>query len=739
MEYFDFEEAAEGLIEEDCLRDFLAYNADPAILDNIEDPDIFFQDFFKDGTDPAAPPPAPSFTDNLPNSGTSGNGLGPMYRPERACDYCRGRGLECFIAAHGMMQKGCTSCIALFRNCSLIQQDGVQLDGFPGVFEEPSLNGGAPPLNMKAKQSFQAPSLDEGESIARKSGTRFSKQAVKVLKDWFAEHSDLPYPSERQKYELKKQTGLKRTQISDWLANARRRGRVRPIRAASPAVGRSAAVDIPYGASQIEHQYIRDMSPLERWKQSPPEHEPASVSAIANAVATTRYNPEESSRSESRARSRQNSSDQSSFSVFRAPSMSSLNTGHSSNSDMSFASAFSHRSQGSFGSMEKRGRRRRTIRQVNSNRKPNEARGARIYQCTFCTDAFPAKYDWQRHEKSLHLALEKWTCAPFGGVAKTPQGGTVCVFCNTANPKPGHLETHNYSTCQEKTLSERTFYRKDHLRQHLRLVHECRFDDMMEKWKSATDDIKSSCGFCPKLFATWQCRVDHLAAHFKAGADMSHWTGDWGFQPHVDRLVENAMPPYMIAQDRASMYPFSADAMTPGSSILAATSDPQDLHIRDANCYRRLERLLTRYVKDLLEAGIIPSDKMLQDQGRRIIFDDDDPWNQTSADNAQWLDIFKRENGLLSETRDSNPIRMQDLNLHPPYVVPGGLKKAVGAVRRQEGSAAEAKLFYPFPVPSAGDDSGAVVQGDSSVGILQLGFGNIDCLNPDGELCSLYE
>lgn len=735
MEYFDFEEAAEGLIAEDCLRDFLAYDAVPAIPDHIEDADIFFQNQLEDATVP--PPPFQSSADELNKTGASGNGMGPMYRPEKACDYCRGRGLECFIAAHGMMQRGCTSCIALFRNCSLIQQDGVQLDGFPGVFEEPHPIGSPRPVNTSGFQPFQAPSLDEGESIARKSGTRFSRQAVKILKDWFAEHSHLPYPSERQKEELKKQTGLKQSQISNWLANARRRGRVRPTSATSPSVGRAIPVDIPYGASQLGHQSIRDMSPLERWKHSPPEHEPASVSAIANAVATTSYNPEESSRSESRARSRQNSSDQSSFSVFKAPSMSSLNTGRSSNSEMSFASAFSHRSQGSFGSMEKRGRRRRTKRPLNNTRKPNETRSARIYQCTFCTDTFPAKYDWQRHEKSLHLALEKWTCAPYGGVIKTSQSGTVCVFCNAPNPSPSHLETHNYSACQEKTLPERTFYRKDHLRQHLRLVHECKFDDTMENWKSAVVDIKSSCGFCPKLFTTWQCRVDHLAAHFKAGADMSHWTGDWGFQPHVDRLVENAMPPYMIAEDRTSMNPFSANAMVPNANMSAAISDCPDLRIRDANCYRRLERLLSQFVKDLLESGIMPSDKMLRDQGRRIVFDDDDPWNQTPADNKQWLEIFKRENGLC-ETVESNPIRMQDLNMHPPYVVPGGLKKAGGPTKRQ-GATAEENRFYPFPVSSAGDESGGVLQGHDSVGILQLGFDEMDCLNLNGETEHCYQ
>lgn len=32
----------------------------------------------------------------------------------------------------------------------------------------------------------------------------------------------------------------------------------------------------------------------------------------------------------------------------------------------------------------------------------------RRYQCTFCTDTFKTKHDWQRHETSMHLSLEQW-------------------------------------------------------------------------------------------------------------------------------------------------------------------------------------------------------------------------------------------------------------------------------------------------------------------------------------------
>lgn len=32
----------------------------------------------------------------------------------------------------------------------------------------------------------------------------------------------------------------------------------------------------------------------------------------------------------------------------------------------------------------------------------------RRYQCTFCTDTFKTKYDWQRHEATIHLSLDQW-------------------------------------------------------------------------------------------------------------------------------------------------------------------------------------------------------------------------------------------------------------------------------------------------------------------------------------------
>lgn len=53
-----------------------------------------------------------------------------------------------------------------------------------------------------------------------------------------------------------------------------------------------------------------------------------------------------------------------------------------------------------------RRRRRQTRRDINTTRERETTK--RRYQCTFCTDAFKTKHDWQRHETTMHLTLEQW-------------------------------------------------------------------------------------------------------------------------------------------------------------------------------------------------------------------------------------------------------------------------------------------------------------------------------------------
>jgi hypothetical protein len=85
--------------------------------------------------------------------------------------------------------------------------------------------------------------LPRGSSVAR-----FPRAAVKILKDWMLEHIDNPYPTEEEKESLKMETGLTVGQISNWMANTRRRQKARPKRSASPSIRPSTEpISIPAG------------------------------------------------------------------------------------------------------------------------------------------------------------------------------------------------------------------------------------------------------------------------------------------------------------------------------------------------------------------------------------------------------------------------------------------------------------------------------------------------------------
>jgi hypothetical protein len=89
-----------------------------------------------------------------------------------------------------------------------------------------------------------------GEERVKKgaAAARFPRSATKVLKDWLLQHIDHPYPTDEEKELLKQETGISIGQISNWMANSRRRQKARPKRCASPSLRPSTdAINIPAG------------------------------------------------------------------------------------------------------------------------------------------------------------------------------------------------------------------------------------------------------------------------------------------------------------------------------------------------------------------------------------------------------------------------------------------------------------------------------------------------------------
>ncbi|RSL79410.1 hypothetical protein CEP51_007373 [Fusarium floridanum] len=72
--------------------------------------------------------------------------------------------------------------------------------------------------------------------------------------------------------------------------------------------------------------------------------------------------------------------------------------------------------------------------------------------------------------------------------------------------------------------------------------------------------------------------------------------------------------------------------------------------LNDSNFHERLGRELRRWVSSTMSARNpqchIPTDEELRHQARWIAYGDDDPWNQTHADNPEWLERFKKGVGI---------------------------------------------------------------------------------------------
>ena len=97
-------------------------------------------------------------------------------------------------------------------------------------------------------------------------GCRFSKEARSILRTWYHEHRENPYPTSEEKDGLVNLSGLKRSQISLWLANTRRKNRAR--------------ANQKQAGTSTKQRSFGEMNPLDRWKVTPIELEAVSPPVI---------------------------------------------------------------------------------------------------------------------------------------------------------------------------------------------------------------------------------------------------------------------------------------------------------------------------------------------------------------------------------------------------------------------------------------------------------------------------
>jgi len=159
------------------------------------------------------------------------------------------------------------------------------------------------------------------------------------------------------------------------------------------------------------------------------------------------------------------------------------------------------------------------------------------FQCTFCHLKLSEKA-WKRHEETKHLPYRQWVCMPsdtpvdFSSTI-TESGHFRCVFCKKGYSNDPAIHSSVCDTaierCLEQSRDARTFYRREHLVQHAKTVHGTTLGNyILDRWanRSPPKQEEWGCGFCGLRLKGWGCRARHIAAHFRAGKDMSMWSND---------------------------------------------------------------------------------------------------------------------------------------------------------------------------------------------------------------------
>ncbi|CEJ80443.1 hypothetical protein VHEMI00625 [[Torrubiella] hemipterigena] len=461
------------------------------------------------------------------------------YRPPFPCVQCKRQRLQCLIlqttSANPNPVTSCSSCVALYRDCSLAEKAKRQASSFEttkpvighlhGVNEESNL--GTFVEEPTLGQSAAAPSAPINV-VSKRSSTRSAKK-TRPLSNWFASHLDHPYPSEDEKSELAEACGLTKTQVVNWFANARRRHRM-----SAQSLFNSAQV-FRQGSPMPTALFPQNMSPIDRWRNSPPSDEPTSATAIqsaARASTSPHVNTEEIG---GKFAPRDGSVSSLSDDGFMYPGY----PGQSQNERTSISGSSAHSQQSSemHFNLSNPGSFDEGAPEMANARTKSDFTGPVVFRCTFCWQRFRKRYDWVRHERSVHVpGLDTYVC----GIPLSPnqsfllwrpgQTSPECIFCGDANPTHEHIQSHEWNSCAERSDGERTFARKDHVWQHLMKFHHCK------KWPGWQPDlsilqhrhevIHSQCGFCQVKMTTWDERAQHLTAHFRRGAIEEDWIYD---------------------------------------------------------------------------------------------------------------------------------------------------------------------------------------------------------------------
>jgi hypothetical protein len=199
---------------------------------------------------------------------------------------------------------------------------------------------------------------------------------------------------------------------------------------------------------------------------------------------------------------------------------------HSSVGSSNMSSASTKSVHSNYSRSSRRGRKQWPEKITRIKSRTTKEKEMKFY-CTFCPKFFSGKFEWNRHEESVHFHYKAWVCPPVmsQGVPNN------CPYCLLPQPSHEHLVSHNYYACSNRAIVDRTFFRLDGLLQHIKQRHMChgkgfRMADF-ESWCQTTSVPPESpalrCGFCGQQSEDWDSRVSHIAQHLTASVHRAEW------------------------------------------------------------------------------------------------------------------------------------------------------------------------------------------------------------------------
>ncbi|KAK9443041.1 hypothetical protein VB005_04104 [Metarhizium brunneum] len=418
------------------------------------------------------------------------------WRPPEPCNHCKRLRLQCFMLqttdANPNPVNSCSSCVALFRNCSLAERSkrghslfetsrpvighlhGVNEEENQLAWDQISHPGAGPSSGL----SGPSPTAGARLTVTSKRSSSRSVRKTQILRDWFAVNIQHPYPTDDEKMTLAEQSGLSRTQVINWFTNARRRHRLSTQPMVNNATFRA-------GSPMPRSLMTSSMTPFERWKHSPPDSEPVSEAAIQKAIGSNSNIHHEIGApgdDDDLGSSASTDSILYSHSALHYSSDGSLSnySRASANSDVVLSGR----------SLEERGHPA-WVKSASARSKRSKAR---TFTCSYCSRSFNKKYDWLRHERSVHAPGDtSWVCAiplppeqPYV-IWRLGQTQAECIFCGQSSPTEEHFQSHEFESCAKRAVQDRSFTRKDHMWQHLYKFHGCR---KWEGWKPDVDLLR---------------------------------------------------------------------------------------------------------------------------------------------------------------------------------------------------------------------------------------------------------